>query len=486
MKRLLTILLTIAIIFTFSFAGAFAATFVDSTVGTQVNAAINAVDTTKYLVKDEAAIATAKADLIEATKDETEYNATVIAAINDFNNTIAAIKTIANQKTELSKEKTEANTTIDNELLKLTTTLEDELKAANNDTSKQRLTTLTADLATYKAYLKDKVAAVEIIDNRTNFTDAEVDLTAAKGEIKTIVDGIATGVKDFYTVRDRLDKRATLYIVAENYAKKMALEFEKDAVTRVYSDTAIAAVLADVKDEIKLLNLETNSTVEKYMKDNAEKVNDEKVNSLANYKTKAIESITTGAYALTNYSDTAKTEVAKIHATYTAYINGANSTSLVDAYVTQAKSAMSQYKSDVQIKEDNDKLTNLDKENKELADKLAKLEADNKVINLVNAQTDTLKCRSAKTAKGNIKVTVKGFDATEIIAAGYTVKYTYYRATSGSYKTMLTKNTQTYLNTIGKKGVKYSYKVKVAVYDKDSNLIVMTKLSDCRAAVRTK
>lgn len=488
MRKFLTILTIIAVMFTFSFGSAFAGTFASASVGQVVNSAINGVDVTKYLVKDEAFINTAKAALIDATEDETEYNSDVIAAINTFNNAIADIKTIADQKTELVKDKTDANTLIDNAILSLTTKLTDELTAAKTDEATQRLSTLTSDMATYKTYLKDKITKIEIVDNRTTFDKSEVDITAARAEIADVLDKIATDATTFYACRDLLNNRATLNLCADNYAKKMALIFESDQVTRVYSDKAIADVLAEVKDKIKVLEITEADKVEAYMLKEAVSADAEEATSLTEYKTAAIASITTGSYTLTNYSDLAKTEVAKIHTTYTAYINAANSKALVDAYVVQAKAAMNAYRSDAQVAEDNDKLTNLDKENKELADKLAKLEQDSKIVNIVAAQTDTLACRSAKTSKGNIKITVKGFDDSEIVAAGYTVKYTYYRATAktGSYVKKLTKTEQTYTNTTGTKGVKYWYKVKVSVYDKDGNLITMTKLSDCKKAIRTK
>ena len=65
----------------------------------------------------------------------------------------------------------------------------------------------------------------------------------------------------------------------------------------------------------------------------------------------------------------------------------------------------------------------------------------------------TLMARSAKTAKLNIKVVVKG-DLKAITDAGYTVKYKFYRSTkkSAGYKAVLTKKAPTYYNTYGKIG----------------------------------
>lgn len=67
---------------------------------------------------------------------------------------------------------------------------------------------------------------------------------------------------------------------------------------------------------------------------------------------------------------------------------------------------------------------------------------------------------------------------------GYTVKYKYYRSTSKASGYSL-KATKTYANTSGKKGTKYYYKVRVAVYDSDGNLICQSELKQCKYACRT-
>ncbi len=99
--------------------------------------------------------------------------------------------------------------------------------------------------------------------------------------------------------------------------------------------------------------------------------------------------------------------------------------------------------------------------------------------------------RSAKTAKGYIKVTTnldKSDKAiiSELTDAGYTVKYRFYRSTkkSASYKSALTKKTTSYTNTSGKKGTKYYYKVQVRVYDESGKLVAKTALRQCRYATR--
>ena len=99
--------------------------------------------------------------------------------------------------------------------------------------------------------------------------------------------------------------------------------------------------------------------------------------------------------------------------------------------------------------------------------------------------------RSAKTAKKSIKVTTSlDKDDKAIIAelkdAGYTIKYRFYRSTkkSASYKPTLTKSTTTYLNTAGKAGTRYYYKVQIRVYDKDGKLVAKTALKQCKYATR--
>lgn len=485
MKRLLTILTIIAVMFTFSFGSAFAGTFANASVGQAVNSTISAVDFTKYLVADEGTINDAKATLIKATEKEETYNATVVEAINTFKNAIAAIKTIDEQKAELTKVKTNALTTVDNEILALNVDLTNALTEANTDEAKQRLTTLSADIVMYKEYLKDKINAIVIVDNRTNFTTPEVDLEKATNEVNIALNSIKTMEADaFYDLRDKLNKRDTLYLAADNYAKTLALAFKADEKTRMYSDKAIADVLAEAKAQIKILELENKTDIADYMTTYIVPVDTENDINFDAYKTSAITSITTGAYALTGYSGANKVAVENIQKTYSDYIKNANSKTLIDAYVAQAKSAMSAYKTDAQIVEDNKKLD----ENKELKDKLAKMELDKKITNFVNVQTDNLKCTSKKTKAGNIKVFVKNFDTAEIVKEGYAVKYTYYRAAkkASGFKAMKTKDTTTYINTTGKKGTKYFYKVKVLVYDKDGNLVVATKLSDCASAYRTK
>ena len=104
----------------------------------------------------------------------------------------------------------------------------------------------------------------------------------------------------------------------------------------------------------------------------------------------------------------------------------------------------------------------------------------------------SLKARSSKTSKKNIKVTLTVDDDTasaikEIKDMGYTVKYKYYRSTkkASKYQAKITKTTRSFTNTAGKKGTRYYYKARIQVYDKDGNLVAQTALKQCRYAART-
>lgn len=104
----------------------------------------------------------------------------------------------------------------------------------------------------------------------------------------------------------------------------------------------------------------------------------------------------------------------------------------------------------------------------------------------------TLTARSEKTAKKNIKVTLKSdaqSDAAikELKGLGYTVKYRFYRSTkkSSGYKAMLTKTSKNYVNTSGVKATKYYYKVQLRVYDENGKCVAKTALKQCKYACRT-
>lgn len=101
-----------------------------------------------------------------------------------------------------------------------------------------------------------------------------------------------------------------------------------------------------------------------------------------------------------------------------------------------------------------------------------------------------LQARSAKTAKGNIKVNLKvNEDAIKAIEdLGYTVKYKFYRSTikNAKYVGKFETTAKTYTNTTGKKGMRYYYKARVMVYDAQGELVAKTALTQCKYACRIK
>ena len=101
--------------------------------------------------------------------------------------------------------------------------------------------------------------------------------------------------------------------------------------------------------------------------------------------------------------------------------------------------------------------------------------------------------QSSKTPNKNIKVVLKMDEKTAasmeaLQKLGYTVKYKFYRSTkkSSGYKASIVKKTGTYINTSGKKGVRYYYKARIMVYDKNGKLIAQTKLKQCQYACRVR
>ena len=117
----------------------------------------------------------------------------------------------------------------------------------------------------------------------------------------------------------------------------------------------------------------------------------------------------------------------------------------------------------------------------------AKDEADKVIAEQLNTliKEVNLKVRTSKTSKKNIKAVVSG-DITALTDAGYTVKYKFYKSTkkASKYKAVKTKDTNTYINTAGKKGTKYYYKAKALVYSGDK-LAGQTVLTQCKYGVRT-
>ena len=104
-----------------------------------------------------------------------------------------------------------------------------------------------------------------------------------------------------------------------------------------------------------------------------------------------------------------------------------------------------------------------------------------------------LYARSSRTPNKNIKVVLKMDKRTAVSIEtlkklGYTVKYKFYRSTkkSSAYKAKITKKTGNYINTSGKKGVRYYYKARILVYDKNGKLVAQTELKQCKYACRVR
>ena len=121
--------------------------------------------------------------------------------------------------------------------------------------------------------------------------------------------------------------------------------------------------------------------------------------------------------------------------------------------------------------------------------------SDDASLSAVNGRVSKmlLYARSSKTPNKNIKVVLKLDEKTAasietLKKLGYTVKYKFYRSTkkSSAYKAKITKKTGNYINTSGKKGVRYYYKARIMVYDKNGKLIAQTKLNQCQYACRVR
>lgn len=98
---------------------------------------------------------------------------------------------------------------------------------------------------------------------------------------------------------------------------------------------------------------------------------------------------------------------------------------------------------------------------------------------------------SSVTTKKNIKIAVKINSREKALIKelgdmGFTVKYSYCRSVkkTSKYAVLKTKDTDTFINTKGKKGTKYYYKVKIAVYD-ENEMVAQSTLDQCSCAQRT-
>ncbi len=123
------------------------------------------------------------------------------------------------------------------------------------------------------------------------------------------------------------------------------------------------------------------------------------------------------------------------------------------------------------------------------AEKIIEKQNTDKINSLIREAK--FKATTSKTAKQNVRVKigeVKNLNSLikEADSMGYTVKYKFYRSTNkaSKYKAVKAKDTDTYINTAGKKGTRYYYKAKVLVYD-GKTLIAQTELKQCRYGVRS-
>lgn len=125
-----------------------------------------------------------------------------------------------------------------------------------------------------------------------------------------------------------------------------------------------------------------------------------------------------------------------------------------------------------------------------------KLEAAEDVLATLNVYTDadaqayvqdlSIKARSVKTEKGNVKVTIVA-DVEELIANGYSVEYKFYRSEKARAKYGTAKKVSednVYTNTAGKKGVQYFYKAKLVVKNAEGEVVATTPLTQCKYATR--
>jgi hypothetical protein len=97
--------------------------------------------------------------------------------------------------------------------------------------------------------------------------------------------------------------------------------------------------------------------------------------------------------------------------------------------------------------------------------------------------------KTSKVSKGT-KVTAKvlAIDEEAFAEEGYTLKLKYYRSTkkSSGYKLMATRDFgKTYTNSNGTVGKKYYYKVRIAAFDANGELVAQTALKQSNASIRT-
>lgn len=483
MKKFLTFVLCFCIVFAMNVGVSFAAVANTSYKSEVVKNAVESVctvDMTKYSKSMESTIEEMKTELRQYCYSATELNADIQKKIDTFKEYLAA-NTVAKQETELAAIKSDAIIKFTNKLdayVASKTWTEEQIKLGEKSDFKADVKAFSDWFKTKRFYHPNRNvinAGHEVGSTELTFTKAKEDI--AYLNTKTIDDTW------FNSIVSMLDEVKNLKYEADKYYADFAHYNSTN-----YSTTAIATAKTATYADIELLDI-TDSTGFVAPKTIAEEKAEQAENdakALSDAKAAAILAITSGNYYIGNWSGEAQAYVKDIQTAYTGYINAATTIAKVDTYKYEAMTKIGAYKSDVQIKNENDQLTSdLENTKDELEDVKAELEAIKKEQTLI-AAIDKLeiKVRSSKTSKGYIKVKAVA-DTEEIEKLGYTVEYKFYRATSknGKYTYKFTSD-NTYTNTSGTKGKTYYYRVKIVVSDEEGNIITQSNLKDCKYACR--
>lgn len=483
MKRFLTFMLCFCIMFTFSVGASFAAV-VSTTYKSEVvkNAveSVCTVDMTKYSKSMEEEIAKEIKELRDFAAGKDSLDASVLKAIDDFK-TFLKDNTLAAQEAELKAIKTDAMIKFENKLdayVASKTWTDAQIKTGEKAEFEADVKAFSDWFTTKRFYHPGK----NVINGGHVTGSVELTFEAAKADIEYL-NGKVIDDAWFTTIVNLLDDVKNVKYEADKYYADLA-QYKADT----YSATAIAAAKAESYADIEMLVIKNGDafvTPKTIAEEKAEQA-DKDAKALTDAKTAAIFAITAGDYYVGNWSGEAKAYVADIQSKYVVYINAATTIAKVDAYKHEAMRLMNTYKSDAEIKFENDKLTGDLTDTKEELDKTKEeLETIKKELALNKAMDKfEVKARSTKTSKGYIKVTAVA-DTSELEELGYTVKYKFYRATSknGDYAYKMTSKSA-YTNTGGTKGKTYYYRVVAVVSDAEGNIVAQTKLKDCKYASR--
>ena len=411
--------------FTFSVGASFAAV-VSTTYKSEVvkNAveSVCTVDMTKYSKSMEEEIAKEIKELRDFAAEKDSLDASVLKAIDDFkiflkNNTLAA------QEVELKEIKADALIKFENKLDAYVAS-----KVWTADQTKEKAE-FEADVQAFSNWFVKRMyhPTFNVINGGHEVGSTELTFAKAKADVEMLT---AQKIDDtwFEYITGLLDEVKNVKYEADKYYADLA-HYKSDA----YSANAIAAAKTTTYTGIDMLDITkadqfvVPKTIEA---EKAEKVEAE-AKVLSDAKSAAIFAITAGDYYVGNWSGEAKAYVADIQSKYIVYINSATTVAKVESYKYEAMAKMNTYKSDIQIKDENDKLnSDLEDVKNENAANKAEIEALKKEIALRNAMDKfEVKARSEKTSKGYIKVKAVA-DTSELEELGYPVKYKFYRATS--------------------------------------------------------